>query len=49
MSDLETEKRQMRDISSTEGGKNEGTGTHQQTDKKKKKTRYWDRKFLALL
>lgn len=35
MSDLETEKRQMRDISSTEGGKNEGTGTHQETDEKK--------------
>lgn len=35
MSDLETEKRQMRDTSSTEGGKNGGTGTHQQTDEKK--------------
>lgn len=33
MSDLETEKRQIRDISSTEGGKNGGTGT-QQTDEK---------------
>lgn len=34
MSDLETEKRQMRDISSTERGKNWGTGTHQHTDEK---------------
>lgn len=35
MSDLKTEKRQMRDISCTERGKNWGTGTHQHIDEKK--------------